>query len=204
MSSAAPSSSTSLRQLHQIVPITHAAGEAGHEVLVTEISLILTVFSPSCMWIHVTNAYDGREHDQSNAKSLPPFGCASVATPLPFVPYVSESLLLESPVIQPLMQQDGESVGTSVVAPQTSFARSLAARLTRRYRTFRHADDAVGHAGIVFTACCGIHGGLEASLVGTVTGGASRTVLEFGAIVFKQAAALVDEVLGKSQDAIGA
>jgi hypothetical protein len=194
-SSALPlSSSASLRQLHRLVPITHSVGEGGPEVLVTEVSVLLTVFSHSCLWVHVTNAHDARLHSQSEAKSLPPFGCASVATPLPFPPYVSETLLLESPILQPLLQQEGEAVGTSVVAPQTSFAQSLATRLTRRYRNHQHAG--TDQTGIVFTVCCGIHGDLEAALVGTMTGGASRSVLEFGGLVSKQVAALVDEVLG--------
>ncbi|CUG89740.1 Hypothetical protein, putative [Bodo saltans] len=184
----------SLRQIHRLVPITHSAGEEGREVLVTEVSVLLTVFSHSCMWIHVTNSHDARV--QGESKSLPPFGCASVATPLAFPPFVSETLLLESPILQPLVQQEAETVGTSVVAPQTSFAQSLATRLTRRYRNHQHAD--VSQPGIVFTICCGIHGDLEAALVGTMTGGASRTVLEFGGIVFKQVAALVDEVLSST------
>ena len=121
-----------------------------------------------------------------------------MAAPTAFPPYVSESILLESPSVQPELQQDGEVVGTSAAAPQTAFARSLAVKLTRRYKQTQpqpqqcHGDTS---KGILFTVCCGISGPLEASLIGNIVGSPSPSVLAFGGLVFREVVALVDNAL---------
>lgn len=182
-----------IRQLCWRVPVTHASGEASsvETVVVDYVRIQVTLVGVRSVWVHILN------DDASIASAV---GAAVCALPTNVAPYVSQTLLLDE--VQEMEVRDVDGGGTTTVgmssSPQSAFSSSLARRLVAKFAP--RNEMSVSHRfDVVFTVCCGLHGPLEASLLGTSVSGPSVPMLEFGALVFKSVCAMVSQVLRKDQ-----
>lgn len=182
-----------LPQTVKRVPVVRSAADGSNAVVIAEVLVQTTMFGPRCFWVHImSNLAEGR-------RGVPPvtmLGCAATALPLTIgSSQVSETVLLEAAAVQPELQQDGEDVTASMASPQTVFARSLASRLAKKFRSHSAADS---QKGVMFTVCCGLAAAVEPVLVGSSVSGPNSSVLEFGGLMLREVASMVQEQLDVS------
>lgn len=201
-----------LRQLVHRMPVLHHAGPALGEGeapteprVVTHVILQVTQFGPQCIWIHVMSDIRSdlaRDGEGGGGASQCLLGSAAAAFPMRFAPYVSEIPLIDSGDGEQVIPHEGTGgegnmVLKSSASPSTSFARSLASRLTRKFQ-HSHSASSTTDGGVAFTVCCGIAPQWEKLLLGAAaTSGPSPTVVEFGGQVYREITRMIQSLISQ-------
>lgn len=176
--------------------------EVTEEVLVGHVRVTALLFGKQCVWVHIGNDFDESRATKRGIATpqaqrlLPSLGSLATAVPIPFAPYLSETVLLDGATEGNTAQsqgslQDQDDVAGGHTSPQTVFARSLARRLTKKYSTV--ASEGSSLKGCVISVACGISGPLEGELLGSHSGSVASSVLEFGGLVFTECVSLINE-----------
>lgn len=214
-----------LKQLVHKLPVVHQPSSLVDDTeahcnsrVVTSVVIQVTQFGPQCFWVHVLSDVRSDSTGRGPAAGQPVLsllGSAATAVPLRFPPFVSEISLIDGGDSEKPIPHDGgggDGSGSAMIlkqsaSPATAFARSLAARLVKKFSkhtashetsdstNWEQEEAAAAGTGIAFTVCCGIAPHWEKILLGAPMAGPSVAVVEFGGQVYREVLAMVQTMI---------